>query len=285
MRRLLMCGLIVCALVSSAAAIEQKAYKLREDFGTEPLYDCILQYYYYVPCPTYSWFWAFTGFNVGDVIGAWFEIGDMGTGTYAMCDPLQCHTLERIRVLDFAGYGTVHPGIFTLEFDIFCCDQYGCPVGPSLWNSGPVNTGYAWNYFLVDPPVCISPCTTDPGPPPAAPRILVTSTWVGCDATYPAWGTDNISTPILEGCTMHDLGCLPALYPRPYVSHWPTMHSGYYGFDFEYCPPRWWKDQRDTTPDGGQYGFVDLAWRIYMVCSGPTEIEGTTWSDIKSIYR
>jgi hypothetical protein len=286
MKRLTLCMAVACILASSPAiALEKQAYMMREDFGTAPLYDCALNYYYYVPCPTYSWFWAFTGFNVGDVIGAWFEIGDLGTGDWEICDPLECHTLEQIRVLDFAGYGIVHPGIFTLEFDIFCSDKYGCPVGPSIWNSGPVNTGYAWNYFEVDPPVCLTPCATDPGPPPAAPRILVTATWVGSDATYPAWGTDNISTPVLDGCIMHDYGCLPALYPRPYVSHYPTMHSGYYGHDFEYCPPQWWKDANDTTPDGSQYGFVDLAWRIYITCSGPTETEPTTWGDIKAIYR
>ena len=84
---------------------------------------------------------------------------------------------------------------------------------------------------------------------------------------------------------MHDEGCLPALYPRPYVSHYPTMHSGYYGQGFEICPPQWFKDGADTTPDGSQYGFVELAWRLYVVCGGPTETGTTTWGNIKSMYR
>ena len=84
---------------------------------------------------------------------------------------------------------------------------------------------------------------------------------------------------------MHDLGCLPALYPRPYVSHYSTIHSGYYGQDFAYCPPQWFKDCRDTTPDGSQYGYIELTWSIVMRCVGPSKVEATTWSAIKSMYR
>jgi hypothetical protein len=285
MRMILLCALIVCVLVSTAVALERQSYQMREDFGAEPLYDCTLNYYYYIPCPTYSWFWAFTGWTPGDVIGQWFEMGDLGTGTSGPCDPAQCHTLEQIRVLDFAGYGTVHPGLFTIEFDVFCADQYGCPVGPSLWNSGPKETAFAWNYLAVDPPLCITACAVDPGPPPTAPRILVTATHTGPCGIYPAWGMDNISTAVEQGCIMHDQGCLPALYPRPYVSHWSIMRSGFYGANFEYCPPQWFMDGRDTTPDGSQYGFIELTWRLYIVCSGPTGTQPTTWGDIKSIYR
>jgi hypothetical protein len=287
MRRLLVCIAIVCILASSTAmAIEKRAYQMREDYGTAPLDECALQYYYYVPCPTYSWFWAFTGWEIGDVIGEWFEIGDLSTGGFGISDPVQCHTLEQIRVLDFAGYGTTYPWNATVEFDVYCCDSYGCPIGPSLWNSGPVNTGYAWNLIVIDPPISVCPCAVDPGPPPSAPRVLVTATHVDLDFGDDfAWGADNISSLLVEGCIMHDLGCLPVLYPRPYTSHHPTMHSGYYGRGFEYCPPQWFKDKNDTTADGSQYGFVELAWRIYMVCSGPTETRTSTWSDIKSMYR
>ena len=71
---------LVLLLATSAFGLESKAYQLREDFGTEPTYDGALQYYYYIPCPTYSWFWAFTGWAVGDMIGVCFTIGDQGTG-------------------------------------------------------------------------------------------------------------------------------------------------------------------------------------------------------------
>ncbi len=287
MRQLLICVAIVCILASSSAlALEKKAYQMREEFGTAPLYDSALQYYYHVPCPTYSWFWSFGGWEVGDVVGKWFEIGDLATGGWDICDPVECHSLDRIRVLDFALYGVTYPAQFWCEFDVYCCDSYGCPVGPSLWNSGPVATGHGWKDIGVDPPLSICQCATDPGPPPSAPGILVVATQVkGSPDFCPMWGTDNISTPLGEGCLMHDLGCLPVLYPRPYTGHYPTMHSGYYGVDFEFCPPYWFKDGADTTLDGSQYGFVELAWRIYMVCSGPTGTETTTWGDIKSMYR
>jgi hypothetical protein len=113
----------------------------------------------------------------------------------------------------------------------------------------------------------------------------LTVTHTGYDGYYPAWGCDNISTALETGCIMHDYGCLPALYPRPYVSNYTSMRSGVYGQNFEYCPPQLFKDGRDTTPDGSQYGFIELAWRLYVACGGPTEREGTRWGDIKSMYR
>jgi hypothetical protein len=268
----------------SALAIEKQAYQMREDLGTEPLYDCALQYYYYIPCPTYSWFRFYSGWNPGDILGAWFQVGDLSTGGWDVCSPVDCHVLDQIRVLDFAGYGTVHPGIFTVEFDVYCADAYGCPVGYSLWNSGPRETHFGWNYFPVDPPISICNCSVSPGPPPSGPRILVTATHTGYDGQYPAWGFDNISTPVENGCVMHDLGCLPGLYPRPYTSHYTSIHSGYYGQDFQYCPPQWIKDGEDTTPDASQFGFTEIAWRIYLSCTGPTDAQPTTWGEIKSMY-
>ena len=60
---------LVLVLASSAFALEKKAYQMKEDFGTEPVYDGWINYYYYIPCPTYSWFWAYTGWDPGDVVG------------------------------------------------------------------------------------------------------------------------------------------------------------------------------------------------------------------------
>lgn len=270
---------------SPSFAVEQQAYLYTEEFGQEPLYDGVLQYFYYIPCPEPSWFYSFYGFEVGDVIGEWFEIGDLSTGGFGPCDPADCHTLEQFRVLSLAGYGVLYPEAYTVEFNIYCSDAYGCPVGPSLWNSEPVETRNGWNYFTIDPPLSICPCAVDPGPPPSTPRMLITLTHTGDHADYHEWACDCIGEPVLQGCAMHDFGCTPALYPRPYVSHYSTMHSGYYGKGFEFCPPQWLKDKRDTTADGSQYGFVELAWRIYLICSGPSGTEATTWSDIKSMYR
>ena len=84
---------------------------------------------------------------------------------------------------------------------------------------------------------------------------------------------------------MHDIGCLPALYPRPAISHYSTIHSGYYGTNFAYCPPLPIFDGRDTTRDGSQYGSIELLWTIYLDCGGPTSNEASTWGGIKSIYR
>ena len=277
---------LVLVAVGSANAVETRAFQMRDDYGMERLSNCSLQYYYYIPCPTYSWFWAFSGWDPGDIIGAWFQIGDVSTGGFNPCDPADCHLLEEFRVLDFAGYGQIHSGLFTVEFDVYCADEYGCPVGPSLWNSGRRETGFGWNYIDVVPPVSICGCSFNPGPPPSAPRILITATSVGTDAIYPAWGCDNISTHVEEGCSMHDIGCLPSLYPRPYNSNYTALHSGYYGNgNFAYCPPQWFLDGNDTTPDGTQYGFVELTWGLYVACLGPTEVMPTTWSSIKSIYR
>ena len=286
-KRRIVCMALMCVLLSSGAlAFEKKAYQFKEDFRTAPLDECALQYYYYVPCPTYSWFWALEGWEIGDVIGEWFEIGDLSTGGFTACDPVQHQALSQIRVLDFAGYGTIYPWNATCEFEVFCCDPYGCPVGPALWSSGAIGTGWAWNTVWIDPPISICPCAVDPGPPASGPRILVTLTHVDLDFGDDfMWGTDNISYLLELGCAMHDIGCLPALYPRPYNSYYSMIHSGYYGKDFEICPPDWFLDKEDTTTDGSQYGFVELAWRITTVCSGPTETSPTTWSNIKSMYR
>jgi hypothetical protein len=286
MKKALILTLALLLLGAGAGlAIEAKQYRLSEDFILQTVDECYLQYYYYIPCPTQSWFWGFYEWEQNDIIGQFYVIGDTPTGIYDACDPLECHTLDRFRVLDFAGYGSVYPGQFTVEFDVWCADADGCPVGPSLWNSGPVETGHNWSFVDLDPNLFLTSCAIDPGPPPASPRILVTATHVGTDATYPRWGTDNISAPIIDMCEMHDIGCLDALYPRPASSHYSTIHSGYYGIDFTYCPPQWFLDGDDTTAGGTMWGYVEFAWRLYLICEGPDAIEPTSWGNIKSMYR
>ncbi|MFZ1947095.1 MAG: hypothetical protein WAW06_06080 [bacterium] len=290
-RACVLAALLVALLAVSASGLETRAYQIREDFGTEPLYDRYLNYYYYIPCPTYAWFWSFTGWNPGDILGAWFEVGDVSMGSGTAADPTNCHMLESVRVLDFAGYGCyrggLYEGLWTVTFDAWCADENGCPVGPSLWNSGRTELCVAgWNYIPVDPPISICSCSVEPGPPPSRPRILITARAIGTDCQYPEWGVDNVGTPARLGCNMHDMSCLAALYPRPYSSQYPTVHSGYYGCNtFQYCPPQWFKDAGDSTPDGAQYGFTELAWRIYLTCTGPTDVEPTTWGSVKSMYK
>ena len=268
------------------ADLKVKAFQMREDYGTEPLEECMLQYYYYVPCPTYAWFWAFTGLIDQDILGVFYEVGDLSMGGYSICDPAQCHSLNTIRVIDFSGYGTLYPGLFTIEFDAYCSDGLGCPVGPSMWTTGSWELHFGWNYVPVEPPLCLTDCCAYPEPPSSSPRILITATSTGTNGGYPAWGFDNISTGLEVGCEMHDIGCLPALYPRPHYSHYPTIHTGYYGTGFQYCPPLWFLDGRDTTWDEGtQYGFIEAAWRIYVSCTGPTTTESVSWGGIKSMYR
>jgi hypothetical protein len=278
---------IAITLAASAFGSEMKAFQMREDYGSEPLYDCYMQYYYSIPCPTNSWFWMYTGMCWPDVCGVFFTVGDPTMGSpgcdpdYVACDPYNNHTIEQFRVLDYAGYGTLYPGLYTVVFNMYCCDAEGCPVGPSMWNSGPVefcNSG--WNYISLAEPVPVTSCATDGF---GYPRFLITATnapYCGC---YPAWGFDNISTPLSQGCAMHDQGCCPALYPRPAVSHYGTIHTGYYGQGFQYCPPLWWLDGGDTV--GDVYGYIELAWRVYLINSGPDAVVPSTWGSIKSMYR
>jgi hypothetical protein len=283
--------MFVLVLAASASGFDLKAVQMREDFGSEPLYDCYMNYYYYVPCPTSAWFWSYYGWPQGSSVGVFFTVGDPSMGRagsgcppYNACDAYNAHTIEQFRVLDFAGYGTMYPGLFTVEFKIWCSDERGCPVAPALWESGPTELCAAgWNYITVTatPALAVTRCATQANQ--GYPRFLITATHTGTDATYPAWGTDNISRPIGLACTMHDNGCCPALYPRPSTSHYSTMHSGYYGVGFEFCPPEWFLDGGDTV--GNQEGFVELAWRVYLVNSGPVATEPTTWGHIKSMYR
>jgi hypothetical protein len=275
---------LVLVLASSAFALEKKAYQMKEDFGTETLYNGMLSYYYYIPCPTYSWFWSFSGWTPGEIIGACFTIGDQGTGGNLPLDPAVCHELEYIRILDFAGYGTVYPGKFTIEFDVYCAEDPCCGTAAPvthIWNSGPFETGYAWNYALVDPPLCLTSCGE------IGPKFVITATMTGTDGIYPQFGMDNISTSVEQGCPLHDYGCLPALYPRFACSAGdPMVHSGYIGtFPFQYWPPLAFLDGRDTTPDGSQFGAIELAWKVYIICGGPTATEPSSWGNIKSMYR
>ena len=290
--RILICS---CLLLVLAAAVfgldlEKRAYQMREDFGSAPLYDCTLNYYYYIPCPTYSWFWGFTGWDHGDIVGHWFDLHDFtmfysGCPDYVACTPCNCYQLEQFRVLDFAGYGTIYPGLYEVQFDIYCSDEQGCPIGPPLWTSLPWVTAFGWNYIPVNGGAGISLCECVPPDPALLPRFLITATHVGADGGYPEWGSDNISGPVETACLLHDYGCCPALFPRPEVSHYPIIHSGYYGPGFLYCPPLWFCDGADETPDCSQYGFVELAWRVYVICSGPTGTDPSTWGNIKSMYR
>jgi hypothetical protein len=100
---------------------------------------------------------------------------------------------------------------------------------------------------------------------------------------------DNISTAIEMGCVMHDISCLPAIYPRGAVTPGVcngNVHGGYFGnYQWEYLPPLGFLDGRDTTPDGSQFGFIELAWTIYIGCAHPTADQPITWSSIKSMYR
>jgi len=284
--RCLLVVLLVVGMAASAFGLEKKAVQMREDFSTEPLYNCYMNYYYFIPCPTNSWFWIFSGWSPGDKVGQWFRIGDASMGRsgagcppYIGCDPYNACYMEQIRVLDFAGYGTIYPGLFTVRFDAYCSDERGCPIGPALWTTGPVElcTG-GWNYVRF--PSCYEACDTYNH---GWWKFLVVATHVGTQANYPAWGVDNVSKPATLGCAMHDAGCCPALYPRPAISHYATMHSGYYGENFQYCPPQPFLDGADSV--GDVYGHAELAWRIYMVNSGPTEVEPSTWGSIKSIYK
>lgn len=283
MRRLIPV-LCLLAVSTSAFAFEKRAYTMRDDFRSEPLYDCYMNYYYYVPCPTLSWFWGFHGWSQGDVIGVSFRVGDVSMFTGSSCDPRSCRSLRQIRVLDFAGYGTLYPGRFTVRMEVYCSDEQGCPIGPALWSSGPLETGYAWNYISLDPGLCLPDCSVQAEHDFGLPAILITATMVGADASYPQWGFDNISSAA-SGHRLHDYSCLPALYPRPYSSHYTSVHSGYYGRGFAYCPPRWFSDGRDSSNEHDEYGFVEAAWRIYLACRGPCLGEANTWTNIKSTYR
>jgi hypothetical protein len=283
---------LVLILATSVYGLEKKAFQMREDFGTEPMYDCYMNYYYYIPCTTSSWFWMQYGWAPGDIIGVFYTVGDptMGVATTCSpapsCDPCNAHTIQQFRILDFAGYGTMYPGLYTTQFSIYCSDQQGCPIGAPLWTSDPQEFCAAgWNYVLVEPNVCVTTCHSQPGAPYCYPTFLITAQMIGSTATYPAFGMDNISTPIGLACVMHDTGCCPALYPRPAVSHYATMHTGYYGTNaFTYCPPLYFVDGADTT-GGTTFGGIELAWRVYLINSGPTATEPSTWGNIKSMYR
>jgi len=275
---------ILLAGAATASGFEKKAYQMREDFGVEPLYDCYIQYYYYMPCPTYSWFWGIA--NEGpDTYGVFFKVGDVSTGNGQACDPVLCFSPLQFRILDFAGYGTAYPGLFSVEFAMYCSDEQGCPVGSALTRTRTYDTSYGWNYIEIDPYSSVVDCATSIDPVLGSAMFLITAVETGSDATYPAWGFDNISDTYDAGCELHDMSSFPGLYPRPVTSHYETMHSGFYGDDFEHCPPLWICDPGDTSTACDEFGFIELAWRVYLGCHGPSAAEPCTWGSLKSMYR
>ncbi|MBW2172931.1 MAG: hypothetical protein JRF69_13385 [Deltaproteobacteria bacterium] len=91
---------------------------------------------------------------------------------------------------------------------------------------------------------------------------------------------------------MHDLACLPAVFPRTWAGGMgASVHSGYVGsYPFQYWPPLPLPDGSPYDRDlGERYGFVEAAWRMYFNCSGPTRLkkgtQPTTWGGIKSLYQ
>lgn len=253
--------LAVLVAVGAPAAFEMSQYHMVDDLDIDPpVYQAALQYYYYIPTPDYSWFWG-CYLEPGDIIGVLFSYGDMPQGGFFSCDnPWE---LESIRFLDFAGYGGMYPGWYTVEFDVFYADETGSPLGPSMWNSGPVETSLGWNQVPVNPPVRFCDWPSDNSAFP----VLITATHTGTKVGSPVWGFDNVSSPVQLGVDMHDAGCLPALYPRPSIGHYTSMRTGYYGNgSFSYVPPIRFPDGRDSSADGSVYGYVEAAWRIHATC-------------------
>jgi hypothetical protein len=198
-------------------------------------------------------------------------------------------------LLDFAGLGTVYPGLFTFEMDIYYVDTTGTP-SCNLWNSGPLESHFGWNYFEIRPPVALSFCSDFCFPWYQGcpyPTILLTMTMTGTEGTYPAIGFDNVSMPADEGCAMHDMGCLPALYPRSGPEgEEPRVRSGFIGNGvFDFWPPKPIPDGRHAAdPRGAEwYGFAEPAWRVNMICYGPStapqQTHPSTWGAIKSLYK
>jgi hypothetical protein len=301
---LVVAAIVVCFWVSTAYPVEPrshkmwedvhpfeiKPYKMQEDYSLEPLYDCALQYYYYIPCPTYSWFWGVYGWKPGDILGASFRIGDTGTGGCDPCDPWCCTALEYIRILDLAGYGSIYPGIFTIEMDVWCSDASMNPF-KHIWNSGPLETGFGWNY-IETPGLHGLPIVDCYDSDLEYPSIIVTMTCTGTNGVYPMVGFDNVGTAVRTGCQMHDSGCLPVQYPRDAAGNAaPSVRSGYVGrYCFEHWPPLGIPDGDHARQQAMSFnGFAEVAWRIYLEshcpCLSPAGVQGTTWSGIKSLYR
>jgi hypothetical protein len=269
---------------------EATPYQMVDDFERDPIWDCGLQYYYYIPCPTYSWFWACSGWKPGDVLATVFTMGDYSTGAFEACDPFTCAHIEGVRVLELSGYGEAYPGAYSVELDVYCCDAESYPCF-HLWNSGPLDLAFGWNEIEIEPHIPISLCAAECGDwDPAVKRFALTMTMTGADGEYPAVGFDNMGTSSQTGCLMHDVGCLPAVFPRGWMGgSGPKVHSGYVGdYPFRYWPPL-------PLPDGlthsgeFEYGFAEAAWRMYFHCTYPTSLETglqpVTWGAIKSLYR
>jgi hypothetical protein len=166
-------------------------------------------------------------------------------------------------------------------------DASGKPLH-RLWDSGPLETGFGWNYIEVVPPygLDLGECFEDD---PASLGFIVTMEFVGTLGGFPRIGFDNIGTAVDVGCLMHDSGCLPAHWPKTWLGGGdPRVHSGYVGdYRFQYWPPLAIPDAMFFPDDCT--GSVDLAWRVYLDCHGPGLTPQspfpTSWGGIKNLYK
>lgn len=257
--------LLVLAFVPAGTgnAFEAEPYQMVEDVGVHPWAQCALQHYYYIPCPSDSWFWGVSGWAIGDIIGAHFRVDQQSTGRVEPCCEC-CYVVVGVSILDFAGYGTVYPGWFSVTPKFFCADENGYPTGPAVYSGPPIDTSYGWNYIDFDrgfEPPCFLPGTRYES-------FVVTITFTGLQGIYPAIGFDNIGTAQESGCEMRDIGGSLAEYPRNWAGGpEPRVHSGYVGWrDFEHWPPIGFADGGDTTRVTPEFGFSEVAWRVHLSC-------------------
>ncbi len=170
-----------------------------------------------------------------------------------------------------------------VELEIFCANEYGCPIGPPLW--GPYgftpNISNPWQHFALGGlPLC--GCEeTGPG------KFVIVITDQGYGAHTSPY-SDIESYNINAGCqpdwdcTGHSYSYRCAVsYCDVYGAPGPMWVSGPYGCDnVPFIPP--------GCHDYYGYGagmFTEFLFDVYIACQGPTATETDSWSEIKSLYR
>ena len=73
----------ITVLATSGLAFVREILQIKEDFSGDVLSDCEL-HYYYVPCPTTSYFYAWSGWEYGDILGQFFVVDDQVCAWYTL---------------------------------------------------------------------------------------------------------------------------------------------------------------------------------------------------------
>jgi hypothetical protein len=258
MKKILFSTILILAFAATSYAIPatRTAVQLEQSEYTAAQEICHLAYYNYCS----GWVWHFSGWGTPAKVGVCFDLND------CIC----CETCRDLGMTRFYWYRVTPYGYADME--VFCADDYCCPVGGPLagyyhvWLDPSLATWWVYSDFsgvsLANCPNC---------------RFILMGTFDGAHTDIftdadPLNFDAGCSTPPLWNCT-----------PHSYI--YLDVHD--YCAEFGSPAAFFMTDSRSDCPT--YYGYVGyfadfLCWAD-ITCTGPSATDQNSWSEIKALYR